>query len=323
MSGESLIYDKIVQGVELTHGEIVALLSVDTDSEMFYRLLRAANLQSRRLYGDRGYIFAQIGLNAEPCSINCGFCSMGGEHYSVGESYKNGFEQIAPTVREIAADGRVSDLFLMTTADYPQQEFIEAGRRVRAMIGDKMRLVANIGDFERGVARGLKEAGFTGVYHIVRLGEGVDTQASPEQRMKTIDAVLAEGLELYYCIEPIGPEHTPKQIADEILRARSFGVTAMAAMRRKAVEGTPCQDRGEITLAELCKIAAVTALVVKPSRSMNVHETTELSLIAGVNQLYAEIGANPRDNAASTELSRGLSITKSVELLNNYEIKLI
>ena len=31
-----------------------------------------ANELSRKEYGDKGYIFAQIGLNSEPCSGNCG-----------------------------------------------------------------------------------------------------------------------------------------------------------------------------------------------------------------------------------------------------------
>lgn len=39
-----------------------------------------------------------------------------------------------------------------------------------------------------------------------------------------------------------------------------------------------------------------------------------MSLICGVNQLYAEVGANPRDNISNTEKSRGLTIEGAKKL---------
>lgn len=316
------IYDKIANGIEISADDIVSLLSVSTFSAEYYDLLRRSNERSKNRYGSRGYIFAQIGLNAEPCSVNCKFCSMGKSHYSIGERYVKTMSQIAAQIRQIREHGSVSDLFMMTTADYSKSKFLEIGRVVRGLIPDNMRLVANIGDFDAEYAAELRKAGFTGVYHIVRLGEGVDTEVNPQRRVQTIDSVIAAGLELYYCVEPIGPEHSYAQIADEIIRARKLGISAMAVMRRCAVEGTPLENMGEISIPELCKIAAVAALVVDPSRSMNVHETTELSLAAGVNQLYAEIGANPRDTVWSTELSRGLTAGALVRLFENYGIEI-
>ena len=67
-------------------------------------------------------------------------------------------------------------------------------------------------------------------------------------------------------------------------------------------------EKGEITDLELTKIVAVTRLVTRPKKSMNVHEPKQMALLAGVNQLYAEIGINPRDCAADTEQNRGSSI---------------
>lgn len=92
----------------------------------------------------------------------------------------------------------------------------------------------------------------------------------------------------------------------------------MAAMRRTAVKGTPLYGLGQISALELAKIVAVTHVVVNPSRSMNVHEPIEVALMAGVNQLYAEVGANPRDTDSHTEQSRGFNPVAAWKMLQEF-----
>ena len=196
--------------------------------------------------------------------------------------------------------GYFDDFFLMTTADYPQSKFVAIGREVKPLLREDQKLVANIGDFDIDMAKELKDAGFTGVYHINRLGEGRDTMAEPAQREHTLKSAKEAGLEIYYCIEPIGPEHSYEEIASEIIRARELDMEVMAAMRRIAVKGTPLFEQGQISAVELTKIVAVSNIVVNPARSMNVHEPIQAALFAGVNQLYAEVGANPRDTDSHT-----------------------
>lgn len=210
---------------------------------------------------------------------------------------------------------KVDDIFLMTTADFPIKKFIDIAREVRTVIPEQVKFVANIGDFTFDTAIQLKEEGFTGVYHIHRLREGVDTTIVPERRLQTLDAVKQAGLDLYYCVEPIGPEHSYEEIADEMLRARDYAVDAMAVMRRIPVPGTPLYEKGQISAIELTKIAAVTRLVTAPKRSMNAHEPTQMTLLAGVNQLYAEIGANPRDSKSQTEEGRGFTVAAARQML--------
>ncbi len=48
---------------------------------------------------------------------------------------------------------------------------------------------------------------------------------------------------------------------------------------------------------------------------MNVHEPIQMALLAGVNQLYAELGANPRDTNSETENSRGFTPEKAWDML--------
>jgi biotin synthase len=311
--------NKIAKGNhDLSGDEIVELLNINNFSHEYFELLAVSNALSRRKFGNRGYVFTQIGINAEPCSRNCKFCSMGSSHYSVDSQWDKTAEEINETL-SLLQMGYFDDFFLMTTADYPQDRFVSIGEAVKPNLRKDQKLVANIGDFDLQTALKLKGAGFTGAYHINRLREGEDTEADPIAREATIQAIKEAGLELYYCIEPIGPEHTYEELATEIIRAKNLKVDMMAAMRRVAVPGTPLHRFGQISAVELTKIVAVANIAVNPSRAMNVHEPIPVALLAGVNQLYAEVGANPRDTDSHTEQNRGFDPAAAWQMLEEFD----
>lgn len=317
--------DKILTDAEnekiLTKEEAITLLKVKNDSDYFYKIISLANKMTRSEFNNKAFIFAQIGLNAEPCSVNCKFCSMGKSHYSMESTWIKDVNSIISEAKDLINEG-INDLFLMTTADYPLVDFLNIAKHVKDILPKDIRFVANIGDFGYNTAIKLKEVGFTGVYHIVRLREGLDTNIKPEIRIKTLDSIKKVGLEVYYCVEPIGPEHSYDEIVDEMLRARDYNVGVMAVMRRTPVKGTPLYENNKISSVELSKIAAVTRIVTRPHRAMNAHETIEMGLICGVNQLYAEVGANPRDNMSNTEKSRGLTVKDIKQLLADAEYEI-
>jgi len=317
-----IIWEKIEKNVELTATDAIELLNIDNKSGDFYRLIAYSNARSRAVYNNRGYVFAQIGINTAPCSGNCGFCSMAKNHYSVDSQSEKDLSEIIAQAEELAGSG-IDALFLMTTADYDFCKFVDIGKKVRDVISHDIALVANTGDFDADGAKRLKDAGFTGAYHIVRLREGIDTAITPETRIKTLNAIRAAGLELYYCVEPIGPEHRYDELAAEMARAREYGVDVMAVMRRVGVAGTQLGGGVSVSEVEMTKIAAVTRLFVDPKKSMNIHEPMAMPMLAGVNQLYAEYGGNPRDGAAATERSRGFSMEAVKKMLGEaeYDIK--
>ncbi|MGI5958822.1 MAG: radical SAM protein [Massiliimalia sp.] len=305
---------EILNKQDFTKEDIIQMLSVDTNSDDFYRLLAKSNAMSRAAFHNKGYIFAQIGINAEGCSGNCKFCSMARDHFLLPHVVELTDEEIVAQAKQVP--DKVQALFLMTTADYDKERYLSVGKKVRAVLPENMDLVANIGDFDLEYARRLKEAGFSAVYHIVRLREGIDTDLDPQVRIQTIEALLEAGLNLYYCVEPIGKEHSYEEIADEILRAKKYHVDVMAVMRRVNVPGTGYPADSEISAAELTKIAAVARIVVDPKISMNVHEPLAMAMLGGVNQLYAEIGVNPRDTESHTENQRGYSVGAVEKMLN-------
>lgn len=308
------ILEKAKSGAELTREDALALLAIETGSEPYYTLLGLANAQARSRFGGRGTIFAQIGIEASPCPANCAFCSLAKDVFVEESRFLLPVEAAEKMTDELLSQ-KVDELFLMTTANYPQADFLAYAAKIKRRLPDGMRFVANVGDFDLSYAKQLKETGFTGVYHIHRLGEGRDTQLDPAGRLRTLDAVRDAGLELYYCVEPIGPEHTCEEVVDEIFRAKEYPVEVMAVMKRVCVPGTKLFSRGEISAAHLAKICAVTELCVKPKRAMGVHEPDELCLMAGANQIYAEVSVNPRDLNLATEAGRGASIAKARSLL--------
>lgn len=303
-------------GRALNAAQATELLRIPVNCEDYYALLFVADAYARQTFQGKGMVFAQIGIDAQGCRIDCKFCSLaksvqGGRDVSV-----KSMDEVVAQAKALASSG-IQDLFLMTTAEFSQERFLEYGRAVRAVLPRDMRLVANVGDFDFNYAHSLKYAGFTGAYHIHRLREGVDTGASPEARVNTLNAVRDAGMELYYCVEPIGPEHAPEELVQEMLRIREYPVGVMAVMKRIAVPGTPLAENGEITAAQLAKICAVTVLVSRPQRAMGVHEPDELCLMAGANQIYAECGTNPRDMETETEKNRGFSTVSARKLLTN------
>jgi biotin synthase len=182
---------------------------------------------------------------------------------------------------------------------------------VSERISRETQIVVNIGDFDQVQARELKAAGVNGAYHVYRLREGIDTALDPEQRKATIRTIKDSGLDWYYCCEPIGPEHSPQELADQIFIGLEYGCFQHAAMRRVYIPSAPLSPRGQISELRLAQVTAVVALATlacPETRSIAVHEPNLLGLTAGANTVYAETGANPRDTEKNTAGHRGRNI---------------
>lgn len=312
------IFDKIKSGEALSREDALSLLSIKTGDPAYYTLLGLSNADARKRFCSRGAIFAQIGIEASPCPAACGFCSLSKDVFLDENSFVLPVQAAEKLTDELVRQN-IDELFLMTTANYPKQDFLSYAEKIKRRLKKEMRFVANVGDFDLSYAEKLRAVGFSGVYHICRLGEGRDTKIDPKERIKTLDAIACAGLELYYCVEPIGPEHTYEEIADEIFRAKNYPVEVMAVMKRVCVPGTKLYSCGEISSAELAKICAVTQLCTRPKRAMGVHEPDGLCLMAGANQIYAEVSVNPRDVNLSTEQGRGASVEKAKSMLASAE----
>lgn len=298
---------KAFEGTAPDKTECAFLLGLPEDSiETGYTKV-AADRISRDRFGNRGILLGQIGVEIAPCPGQCNFCAFGEKHTQFTPS-RMPDEEILSRAKAFTDKGDLFALFLMTMHTFDFEWFLKVVSMVRKSIPPQTQIVANVGDFTESQAREMKAAGVNGAYHVLRLREGKDTTLAPAKRVATIDAVRSAGLDFYYCCEPVGPEHTPEEMAEQIFVGIEHGCFQHAAMRRVYVPSSPLASLGQITERRLAQIVAVVTLAasnVKETRSIAVHEPNLLGLAAGANTLYAETGANPRDTEADTTGHRG------------------
>lgn len=306
------IIGKALDGGILSKHEIVSLLSVENLSEEAFAIQRAGRLFTSQLCDGEAEIHAHIGLDAAPCPHDCKFCSFAVSNKIFRTQEIIPLEKVIAEAQAMAAAG-ANALYLVTTGRYGAEQFLETARTVRSALDNDIPLVANIPDFDENYARELVRIGIAGVYHVVRLGEGVCTRCKVENRIKTMKAAKSAGLVLGNCIDPIGPEHTPEELADLIVLARDFDVAFSGAMRRNTVPGTPFEKYGNISYGRLATYAGATALATGPDiRGNCTHEPNQLCAQAGANIMWAERGTSPRDTEPETR--RGLSVAQVREL---------
>jgi biotin synthase len=315
---QEIIY-KALSKQKLEAIELEKLLDLKTDSFENYALMAAANQLTREMAGSEGMISGQVGLNVESCSKNCEFCSFAAKHNLIQHGYRLNEEQVELQVKDWVNSG-VNYISLMATADYEFQEFLKMSAVARKIMPSNMMLSANIGDFGREEARELKRFGYGRVYHVLRLGEGQYTDIDPQTRINSIEAAASENLEIAFCIEPVGPEHTTKEIVDRIELSLNFKPTMMAAMRRIPIDGTEFAGSAVVTEIKMAQIMAVIRLAYAhhaATKTFYIHEPSSLGLLAGANLLCAETAANPREVNESGEKGRGFSAESCNEILYN------
>ncbi len=302
------IINKALDGALLSHGEIVELLSVKNLSPEAFAIWQAGREFTSTLNDGYAEVHAHIGLDAAPCPMNCQYCSFAEVNGVFTEKVTYPLEKVIQDALDLEAAG-ANALYLVTTVLYGRRAFLDAAAQVKAALKTNIPLVANIPDFGPDYARELAEVGINGVYHVIRLGEGKFTSCKPEVRIKTIEAALEAGISVGNCIEPIGPEHSPQEIADLVIIARDLGVAFSGAMRRTTVPGSVFEEHGDISYGRLATYAGAIALGTGASVRGNCsHEPSQLCAQAGANIMWATRGTDPRDTAV--ESTRGLSVSQ-------------
>jgi hypothetical protein len=244
------LIERIQEGYVMTREECEFLLGFDEKSLEAGITRSIADSLSRELFNNKGLVFGQIGVEIAPCPGKCKFCSFS-EDFTSFQSFSIDDEALYNAADNFTASGELFALALMVMHHTPFERTLDVIRKVRARIPAKTQIVANLGDFSRTQAEELKAAGANGAYHVWRLGEGSDTQFPASQRLATIENIKAAGLDLYYCCEPIGPEHTPAQMAEIIMKAihpepeqrwldpKDLGKAIAAYMQRNSVNDVP------------------------------------------------------------------------------------
>jgi len=305
-SGE--LIKKSRSGDVLSKNELVYLLGLAPDSAETYMVMAESTRLSKELSGGKAEVHAQFAINLAQCSCDCLFCSFAKVNGVFTKATELTPEQAVTYARQFESDG-ANAVFMMSTARYPFERFIEISEEVRKSLKPETTLIANVGDQSLKNSARLKTAGFSGVYHAVRLREGQDTTLSVEERKQSIRNFMEAGLEVGTCVEPVGPEHSNEELAEMIEFTASFNPSYSGAARRIPIPGTVMAKRGVISELRMAQIVAVTRLGMPRSVMGNcTHEPCALGAIAGANLFWAEVGANPRDIEEKTEEGRGETV---------------
>lgn len=306
------ILDILRKGSEcgaLSREDALLLLQLDLQSPEGYALMETADGLSRERFAGKGENHFHIGINVSPCPLNCSFCSLAAKAGIFVASVAFSEEKILGWAREAEQWG-ADALNIMTTGTYSFERLLEVGRLLQRTVSTP--LVANTRDISHREGEKLLDAGFLGAYHALRLGEGKDTPLRREKRIQTIRVIKDVGLLWMNCVEPVGPEHALEEIVDLMFLAKSYGATYSGVMRRINFPGSPMEPWGMISERELARMVAVSRLVMgEVPKAHCTHEPNTLSLIAGANLLFPEVGSSPRDDQSDTGESRGYPLEKA------------
>jgi biotin synthase len=305
------IHDLIIKSLDndsFSSEELVFLLSHPPNSPEALKIMAEAAAISRKFVSGRAEVHGQLALDLAPCACDCKFCSFAKVNEIFSTETRITPEQAVYYARQHEDNG-ANAVYVMTTAQYPFGRFIEISQEIRKNLDPQTIMVANVGDQSLDRARKIKDAGYAGVYHALRMREGIDTRIPPEKRLESMRNFQEAGLKVGTCVEPVGPEHTNEEIAQAIYFAASINPVFSGAARRIEIPGTEIAKRGMISELRMAQIVAVIILGTPRSvKGFCTHEPCTLGALAGANLLWAEAGSNPRDTREKTEQGPGLGV---------------
>ena len=290
---------KAQQDERLTQKEIQHLLSFDPYSSESCRMIGVASELSRKLQDNEAEIHGRLVLNPDE------------DDASSGSSLLTVEEAVAMAQR-FETDG-CHAILLMTTKDFPYAKIAPYLPALRAALKPHTPLVLDVGDDCAEYADEIKQLGVSGVYHALHLREGKDSNVPPEGRRLSIEKFLAAGLQVGTCVEPVGPEHNNREIAEMICYAASINPVFSGAARRIPIPDTPMSVLGTIPEVRQAQIVAITRLAMPQSTAANcTHEPCTLAALGGASFFWAEMKANPRDVVEGAENGRANNVEELI-----------
>lgn len=304
-------------GRALSRAEILELLSIPLGSADDRLLRQTARRVALEKTGGAAYIWAAVGADYAPCPMNCKFCSFGEAWGVVHDPIRYSREELTARIAAFAAAG-ARFVVLRTTEFYSIDALLAEVRDIRLQVPGDYEIILNTGELDEATANALAQAGVSGVYHACRLREGTDTPFDPARRLQTMEAAHGSPLKLISLVEPIGPEHTNEELADNFLQLLACEPEISGAMARIPVPGTPLGDAGEVDAHRLAQIIAVLRLSGGAAvRDICVHPASSEALESGANVVVVETGAIPRDTGSADGQWRGFGMAEARKLLEN------
>lgn len=250
------ILEKAWSGTPLTRSNLRYLLSIDAHSTFSTYIRQSATILTRLWTENSAAILGSIGIEISPCLGGCQFCSFGYAHTNL-TPYRMEESELQQKILDFCANDDVYGIVLVTMHHYNPEYLLRMTRCALDTVPRGTQIWLNIGDCTPDFLQELAKMGATGIYHVCRLREGIDTALRPEDRLATMRNAKEAGLKVFTCCEPIGPEHTLDELVDNIFLAIDLGLDIHAAMPRVAVPGSPMAHLGTIDedrLGAYCRV---------------------------------------------------------------------
>lgn len=286
--------DNAMLGLLPTRNQIIHLLEPDADSKEAILTGETAKRIAKNITGNKAGIWAAVGVDFVPCSVNCEFCSFGEKWQIIKKPYEWSQKEIIELAVYYLKKG-AKWITLRTTEFYPAQKIIELVKKIRKVVAGNYHIVVNTGEFTDETAQDFKKIGIDTIYHSLRLREGIQSGITSEYRQNTLAAVEKSPLDLAFLVEPIGIEHSNEEIADIFITAIQYHSQLTGAMARVSVTGTPLGNLPALSQERLAQITAVTRICSGINiKDICSHPPTRLAVEYGANVLVVESGAVPR-----------------------------
>ena len=288
-------FGKAIAGERLGKQEIIELLQIESNSDHSVYLQQKANEAAHLLTDNKAYMWGAIGLDYANCVMNCDFCSFGSAWGLIDTEKIYSADEILQKAEEYITNG-VHFITLRTTQHYPLSQLTGYIREIRERFEGDYEIVVNIGEFDDEKALQLAENGVNGVYHAIRLREGINTRFDIEERLATIRAINQSPLDLIHLVEPVGIEHTCEEIAERFISAVDNQAYISGIIARIPVPGTPLGDLPQLKDEEIAKMIAILRLSGgRAVKHICVHPASPQAIQSGANVVVIETGAIPRD----------------------------
>ena len=281
----------------LSDEELLPLLDLDPLSAEAAHVCWGAKTLARRASKGRGQVYAQIGLDALACPMDCQFCGLARINAS-HEVLTAEPESLVVPLDEVVAYARTFDeagvhlISLMATDMLPFERFVETVRAVKQAVSERQVVMANCGDISLQQAQLLKAAGASVAYHANRVGEGRITRIKPERRVQTFENIRAAGLNLMTAVEPLYEGVDNSDVIAHMRQAASFEPICSGVGALRCVKGSAMEHEVPFTSAKLELYASVFRLMVGESVPFGT---------GGANVVWADAGTNPRGRDLSSD----------------------
>lgn len=308
------ILDRCHRRAYVSKDDCEYLLSFDGNSEEAAYIIDKAEGFIRGACDNTGEIGVQIGVIVGPCYVDCGFCNFAYSTTEV-EDYTMSPSELERYLRTVTKDGVVSTVSLMTIHNFDFDDYLNLVETARSILPEEVKICSNTGDLEPHEAKELKKAGVSVSYHAVRLGESIENRLEPIGRNSTIKNLIDAGIDVATGVEPIGPEHSAKEIAESYYHAMKIGCHCCSASARVPVPGTRLFGSGSISEKRLLQIRS--ALLLSSTSMKNTEFGFYGGFYGGLNRAYGEYSNSPKDVEELSEKGMSHTIRWAIDSLYN------